>query len=25
MVLAITVTEKSFAEKWAATAHDWII
>lgn len=25
MVLAITVTEKSFAEKWAATAHDWMI
>ena len=25
MVLAITATEKSFAEKWAATAHDWII
>ena len=25
MVLAITVTEKSFAEKWAARAHDWII
>ena len=25
MALAITATEKSFAEKWAATAHDWII
>jgi hypothetical protein len=25
MVLAITATEKSFAEKWAASAHDWII
>ena len=25
MVLAITVTEKSFAEQWAAAAHDWII
>ena len=25
MVLAVTVTEKSFAEKWAETTHDWVI
>ena len=25
MVLAITATVKSFADKWAATAHDWMI
>lgn len=25
MILAITVTEKSYAKKWAETTHDWVI
>ena len=25
MVLAVTVTEESFAKKWAETTHDWVI